>query len=68
MASVISNSPLGWWFTYDDKHWCGPYETDEKAIEEAQYLVPLKFSTFTLLKTAPWENKTINTKTMTEKK
>jgi hypothetical protein len=67
MASVIHTSPLGWWMNYDDKHWCGPYETDEAAIEEAQYLVPLKYKTYKLLRVAPWETKTIITKTGKEK-
>jgi hypothetical protein len=67
MASVIHNSPVGWWFSYKKDEWCGPFKDLDELIENANYLVPTAYKTFTVLQVAPWETKTFSTKTMKEK-
>lgn len=59
--TVIQMSPLGWWLNYKADQWCGPYETPEKAIEAADIIVPLSYSTYKLMRVMPWETREIRT-------
>lgn len=57
MAGVIPRNPVGWWLSYKEDYWCGPYETEEEAHAEARYLVPASYETYQLLQVQRWDHR-----------
>jgi len=62
MSTVICHKPVGWWLSYKEGQWVGPFKDEQELLEAADYLVPLSYSEFTVLHVAPWEEKKIKTR------
>lgn len=59
MSNVILKKPVGWWVSYKKDRWDGPFASREEAIETAHHLVPARYTEFTLLQVAAWDEKVI---------
>lgn len=58
MDTVIHASPIGWWLSYKENQWAGPYTSENEAHEAAKVIVPLAYPEYQLLQVMPWERKT----------